>query len=339
MTLADVWFVLFVIVIAGYLILDGFDIGVGILHLPMAKTDRERRLVLNSIGPVWDGNEVWIVLGGGVLFGAFPLVYASLFSGFYLPFVLVLLVLILRTAAVEFRSKRVGPRWRRTWDWTFAATSVGLALLLGIAFGNILAGLKINSNGDIEDSLLDLFTWYPLLIGVTSVALFALHGALFLALKTEGDVHDRVREAIPRLATAFFVLATSSVLATALFQNDVEDQYFSDLWLVIFPAGALVAFAYAAYETRRRRDFWAFVASGAMIALLLSAGAAGLYPNLLPSTIDDKYSLGVNNAASASNTLTVMLIMAAIGIPMILLYTAGIYYFFRGKTELGPDSY
>jgi cytochrome d ubiquinol oxidase subunit II len=340
MSLADVWFVLFVVVIAGYLILDGFDIGVGLLHLPIARADGDRRLLLNSIGPVWDGNEVWIVLGGGVLFAAFPLVYASLFSGFYLAFMLVLLVLILRTAAVEFRSKRRNPRWRGVWDWTFALSSLGLALLLGVAFGNIVSGLDLDENGDIHDSLLDLvLNPYALLVGATAVSMFALHGALFLMMKTDAELQERVRRTLPTLFAAFFVLATLSVAGTGLFEDDVSDRYFSRLWIVVFPAAALVAFASAWRAFRLGRDFQAFVASGAMIALLLASGAAGLYPDLLISAADESNNLTVDNSASASNTLTVMLIVAIIGMPLVLLYTGGIYYFFRGKTELGPDSY
>src|SRR6185436_6301206 len=190
-SLADIWFGLFVAIVAGYLILDGFDIGVGIAHLFVAHNDEERRMVLNSIGPVWDGNEVWIVLAGGVLFAAFPLVYASLFSGFYLAFMLVLLVMILRTVAIEFRSKHESSKWRTAWDTVFSAASIGLGLLFGIAFGNVLSGVPLNQNGDIHASLMDLVSPYTLLIGVTAVAMFATHGAIFLSLKTEGELQAR----------------------------------------------------------------------------------------------------------------------------------------------------
>ena len=185
MTLADLWFLLFILIVAGYLILDGFDMGVGILHLPFARTDMERRTFLNSIGPVWDGNEVWLVLAGGVLFAVFPLVYASLFSGFYLAFMLVLLVMILRTVALEFRSKEHSPRWRSTWDTVFGLASAGLALLLGVAFGNVLSGVPLDADGNIQVSLIDLLTPFALLVGVTTVAMFAAHGAIYLVMKTE----------------------------------------------------------------------------------------------------------------------------------------------------------
>src|SRR5436190_13027061 len=183
MTLNDIWFLLFILIIAGYLILDGFDMGVGILLLPLARDDVERRTFLNSIGPVWDGNEVWLVLGGGVLFAVFPLVYASMFSGLYLAFVLVLLVMILRTVALEFRSKGTGRRWRSMWDAVFAIASVGLAFLLGLAFGNIVDGLPIDADGNIETTLIALLTPFALLVGVTTVAMFAVQGAIYLLIK------------------------------------------------------------------------------------------------------------------------------------------------------------
>lgn len=339
MTLGDIWFGLFVLIIAGYLILDGFDMGVGILHPWVAKDDEERRITLNSIGPVWDGNEVWIVLGGGVLFAAFSPVYASLFSGFYLAFILVLLVMILRTVSIEFRSKRSSGRWRQAWDLVFSLSSLGLALLLGVAFGNIIAGVDLGQDGTINESLIDLLNPFALLVGVTAVAMFALHGSLFLNLKTEGDLQARVRRAIPVLMGAFFVLVTLSVIATGIWEEEVSDRFFDDIWPGVFPAAALIAWVAVVLLMRWGMDFWAFVASAAMIGLLLVSGAVGMFPNLLISSISQDYNLTVDNSASADNTLRVCLIVAVIGIPLILTYTTGIYFFFRGKTALGPDSY
>jgi cytochrome d ubiquinol oxidase subunit II len=338
-TLADFWFVLFVLIVAGYLILDGFDMGVGILHLPLARDDAERRTFLNSIGPVWDGNEVWLVLAGGVLFAVFPLVYASLFSGFYLAFMLVLLVMILRTVAIEFRSKERSPRWRSTWDTVFWAASLGLALLLGIAFGNILSGVPIDADGNMQVSLIDLLNPFSLLVGVTAVAMFAMHGAIFLSMKTDGELLARIEASLPRLIGAFFVLNTLVVVAMVLFRQQITARYTSDIWPVIFPAAALIALIAAWSLLRRGRRFHAFVASAATIGLLIISGAIGLYPNLLISTTDPANNLTVTNAAAADNTLTVALIVAVIGIPFVLLYTAGVYYFFRGKTVVAPDSY
>jgi cytochrome d ubiquinol oxidase subunit II len=338
-TLADVWYVLFVLIVAGYLILDGFDMGVGILHLPLARDDTERRTFLNSIGPVWDGNEVWLVLAGGVLFAVFPLVYASLFSGFYLAFMLVLLVLILRTVAIEFRSKEQSPRWRSAWDTVFWAASLGLALLLGIAFGNILSGVPIDAEGNMQVSLIDLLNPFALLVGVTTVAMFAMHGAIFLTMKTEGELLARIERNLPRLIVAFFVLNTLVVVAMIMFRQHITERYTTDIWPVIFPAAALLALVAAWRFLRRGERFLAFIASAATIGLLIVSGAIGLYPNLLISTTDTANNLTVTNAAAADNTLTVALVVAVIGIPFVLTYTAGVYYFFRGKTVVAPDSY
>ena len=339
MTLADLWFLLFILIVAGYLILDGFDMGVGILHLPFARTDMERRTFLNSIGPVWDGNEVWLVLAGGVLFAVFPLVYASLFSGFYLAFMLVLLVMILRTVALEFRSKEASPRWRSTWDTVFGLASAGLALLLGVAFGNVLSGVPLDADGNIQVSLIDLLTPFALLVGVTTVAMFAAHGAIYLVMKTEGELQTRLERALPRLLGLFFVLNTLVVIAMVLYRQQITERYTNDIWPVIFPAAALLALIAAWTLVRRGEMFRAFVASSAMIALLIVSGAIGIYPNLLISTTDPAYNLTVTNAASADNTLMVCLIVALIGMPFVLLYTTGVYYIFRGKATVDSDGY
>ena len=339
MTLNDLWFVLFVLIVAGYLILDGFDMGVGILHVPLARTDRERRTFLNSIGPVWDGNEVWLVIAGGVLFAVFPLVYASIFSGFYLAFMLVLLVMILRTVAIEFRSKEKSQRWRSSWDTVFWAASLGLALLLGIAFGNVLSGVPLDADGNMQVSLIGLLNPFSLLVGATTVAMFAMHGAIYLTMKTEGELQARIERSLPRLIGAFFVLNTLVVVAMLLFRQQITARYTTNPWLVIVPAAALFALIAAWWLLRQGRTFPAFMASSATIALVLISGAIGLYPNLLISTTDPAYNLTATNAAAADNTLTVCLIVAIIGIPFILLYTAGVYYFFRGKTVVEPDGY
>jgi cytochrome d ubiquinol oxidase subunit II len=339
MWLNIVWFILFLIIVSGYMIMDGFDLGVGILHPFLAKTDTQRRISINSIGPVWDGNEVWLVLAGGVLFAAFPHVYASLFSGFYTAMMLILLVLILRTVAIEFRSKRQAPRWRGFWDIVFFGSSLGIALLLGVAFGNIMQGVPLDAQGNIRIPLLSLLNPYALLIGVTTVFMLATHGAIYLSMKTEGEQLARVKHWIPRLMIAFFVLNTAVVGLTVYLHAHIADRYLAQPLFVVFPALALAAVLLAGWMVDRAHYFVAFLLSSAMIAGLLFSAGIGVFPNLLMSTLDPAYSQTIFNAASEPNTLTVMLVMALLGMPFVLLYTAGVYYIFRGRVQLGPSSY
>jgi cytochrome d ubiquinol oxidase subunit II len=339
MWLQTTWFVLYVAVIAGYAILDGFDLGVGVLSKFVAKGDREQRIVLNSIGPVWDGNEVWLVLAGGVLFAAFPLVYASMFSGFYMAMWLVLFVLIMRTVAIEFRSKRENPSWRAMWDWMFFASSLGITLLLGVALGNVIRGVPIDAEGNMEINLAGLLNPYSLAVGVVSVAMFTLHGAVFLTLKVEDELLQRVTGLVPRLMAVFFVAMTGLIGWTLLINDPIPEKFLERPLLLVLPALALAAALLAWREILAERFMAAFLASAAMIALLMATVAGALYPVLIPSSIDPAYDLTIANSASADPTLRVMLVITIIGLPFVLLYTAGIYYFFRGRVRLEADSY
>ena len=259
MILNEIWFILFVVIVGGYLILDGFDMGVGILHLPLARTDGERRTMLNSIGPVWDGNEVWLILGGGVLFAIFPFAYASLFSGFYIAFMLVLVVLIFRAVTLEFRSQRPGSTWRAGWDVSFFASSLLLALLLGVAFGAILEGVPLFDDGEIRTNLFELLTPYSVLIGLTAVAMFTMHGAIYLMMKTEGELQARAERWLPYLMGTFVVLNTLVVIAAAWLELPFTQRYFDDIWPVIFPAAALTAMGVVWWFVRRKEYFYAFL--------------------------------------------------------------------------------
>ncbi len=339
MWLNTTWFVLYVMIIGGYVILDGFDLGVGMLAPFVAKDDREQRILLNSIGPVWDGNEVWLVLGGGALFAAFPLVYASLFSGFYLAMMLVLLVLILRTVAIEFRSKRESTAWRTTWDWFFFASSLAITVLLGVALGNVIRGVAIDAQGNMDIDLVDLLNPYSLAVGLTAVAMLCLHGGIFLTQKVEDELLARVSRLVPRLMAVFFVLMTGLIAWTLTLDRPIDDNYYDRKWIAVFPLLALLAALAAWRQIHHRRYLTAFVCSAGMIGLLLGAVAAGLYPVLLPSSTSSSYDLTIHNAASAEPTLMVMFVIALIGMPFVLLYTAGVYYFFRGKVRLDDESY
>ncbi|MFZ4519083.1 MAG: cytochrome d ubiquinol oxidase subunit II [Microthrixaceae bacterium] len=339
MWLNQVWFVLYVVILGGYVILDGFDLGVGMLSPFVAHDDHDRRVVLNSIGPVWDGNEVWLVLGGGALFAAFPIVYASLFSGFYLALMAVLLVLILRAVAIEFRSQRQSPRWRRTWDLFFTVSSTGIAFVLGVALGNVLRGVPIDAQGDLTVDFWGLFSPYALALGVAAVLMLALHGGIFLTLKLEDDLLARVEHLVPRLMVAFFVVMTVLVGWTLLLDEAFARNYRDRPWTAVFPAAAFVAVLVAWRSIRVHAHGRAFAASAAMIGLLMASVAAALYPVMLPASNDEARSLTIYNAASTSETLTVMLVIAVIGLPFVLMYTGGVYYFFRGRVRLDEDSY
>ena len=340
MWLDDLWFGLFVAIVAGYLVLDGFDLGVGMLHPFVAHSDTERRVVLNSIGPIWDGNEVWLVVAGGVLFAAFPIVYAALLSGFYWAMMLLLIGLILRAVAIEFRGKRESRAWRTTWDYVFFASSLALAVLLGVAFGNIVSGVPLNAGGQVViGSLLDLLHPFALVFGVVTVAMLAVYGAVFLVLKTEGAIQVRARRSMAPLAVAFVVLAVIAAVWMTVARYGIPQSYRDHAWLLVFPAAAVVTGLIAGVSLLRQRDVSGFFWSAAAIVLTLVSLAAGLYPNLLISTTNAKYSMTVSNASSATETLTVMLIVAVIGLPFVFLYTAGVQYLFRGKVTLTADSY
>jgi cytochrome d ubiquinol oxidase subunit II len=313
--------------------------GVGILHPFVADGDEERRVSLNSIGPIWDGNEVWLVLAGGVLFAAFPIVYASLFSGFYMAFMLVLLFLILRTVAIEFRSKREGEGWRSWWDFIFFLGSAALALLFGVAFANILGGVPLDQQGNVTiNSIFDLLHPFALWFGVLTIVLLSLHGAVYLDLKTTDDINERVHTWIPWQMGLFAVMAGITVFHM-LRNNYPSIAIYYQVWPLIFPAVALLAFIGLYLMVKRGKQFYAFVCSSILIAFSLFTVGVGLFPNLLISTTNAAYNLTIYNTASQPNTLTVMLIIALIGMPFVLLYTAGVYYIFRGKVRLEPDSY
>jgi len=339
MWLQTTWFVLYVIIVSGYVILDGFDLGVGMLSPFIAHNDHDRRILLNSIGPVWDGNEVWLVLGGGALFAAFPIVYASLFSGFYLAMMLVLLVLIMRTVAIEFRSNRPETWWRSLWDWTFTISSFGITILLGVALGNVIRGVSLDQRGNLNVSLLDLLNPYSIALGLVAVAMLCLHGSIFLTLKTEGELLITIKALIPKLLIAFFSLMTALILWTLLRDEQFTQNFKDRPWTAIFPLLAFVSIAAAWLFVRRGAYLSAFLASATMIALLIGAIACGMYPVMLRSTTNSAYDLTVQNASAAKETLAVMFVIALIGMPFVLLYTAGVYYFFRGKVELDDDSY
>ena len=336
--LNTIWFVLLTVLLAGYAILDGFDLGVGALHL-LVKKDEERRVFLNAIGPVWDGNEVWLVTGGGALFAAFPEVYATVFSGFYLPFMLLLFALIFRAVAIEFRGKHEAAAWRRTWDTSFSVASLVSSLLLGVAFGNIIWGIPLDPDMEYRGGFLALLHPYALLMGLTTVALFMMHGCIYLVLKTEGELHNKVRGWVNNTIIFFIICYAMTTMATLVYAPHMSDRFKAHPALFLAPVLTMLAIANIPRQIHRGRDFYAFLSSCAGMAGLMALFAIGVFPNLVLSRPDAQYSLTVYNAASSPKTLGIMLIIAAIGVPLVLAYTASIYYIFRGKVKLDATSY
>ncbi len=337
--LNTIWFALVGLLFTGYVILDGFDLGVGVLHLMAARTDTERRVFLNAIGPVWDGNEVWLVTGGGALFAAFPAVYATVFSGFYLAFMALLCALIFRAVAIEFRSKHPSPRWRRFWDFSFAGGSLFSSLLIGIAMGNIAWGVPIDARGEFAGRFIGLLHPYALLMGVTTVALFAMHGAIYLVLKTEGEFHARLRAWVNPLIIGFILCYAILTLATLLYVPHVTEAFRREPWFFALVIPVVLAVANIPREMNRDKAFYAFLSSsGAMLGLMAIFGL-GMYPGLVFSNPHPEHSLTVVNAASSQKTLGIMLTIALIGVPVVLAYSASIYYIFRGRVRLDRMSY
>jgi len=336
--LNSLWFALVGLLFIGYAILDGFDLGVGALHL-FTHTDEERRVMINAIGPVWDGNEVWLVTGGGALFTAFPEVYATAFSGFYVPFMLLLFALILRAVAIEFRSKRASHAWRRTWDVSFTAASLLGSLLIGVALGNIAWGIPLGPGYEYLGSFWDLLNPYALLVGVTTVALFMMHGAIYLTLKTEGAIHDKVRGWINNTIIFFIICYATTTMATLLFVPHMTDNIRNDPVLFVLPLLNMLAIANIPREIHHGHDFRAFLSSAAAMFFLLVLFGVDMYPRLILSSPLTEHSLTIWNAASSDRTLGIMGIIALIGLPLVLTYTITIYWVFRGKVRLDRSSY
>ena len=331
------WFLLVGVLLAGYAILDGFDLGAGILHLTVKK-EGHRRLVVNSIGPFWDGNEVWLITGGGALFAAFPEVYASVFSGFYTALMLLLVALILRASALEFRGKIEAPRWRSFWDVCFALGSFIAALLLGVALGNIVMGMPLTSAHEYAGGLLGLLRPFPLGMGLMVVSVFALHGGLYLLIKTEGELQEKLRRTVGALQPVYFILVLA-VLAWALTLPHMLTQYTGQPLLWVFPVLVLGSLL-GVFMAWRRAAYWpAFLASSAVILMLLTVFAAGLFPYILLDPVAVSHSLDIYNAASSQRTLGIMLVIALIGMPLVIAYTTIIYRVFRGKVQLDSASY
>ncbi len=333
------WFTIFVVLLVGYTILDGFDLGVGMLHL-FAKKDEERRLLLNSIGPVWDGNEVWLVTAGGALFAGFPPIYATMLSAFYLPVMVLLGGLIFRAAAIEFRSKRPMPMWRWSWDVLFFVASLLISFSLGMILGNLIRGLPLDTHGEFIGHGSDLFHPYAVGVGCLTVALFMMHGSLYLLLKTEGELHDQIRARSYGCIIFFSICYCLVTMATLIYMpHMVEALQQRPIFFLVAIVNLLVV-ANIPREIYFGRDVRAFVSSCINMFCLLTLYAIGTYPIVVRGLPDpEKLSLTIYNSASSPLTLQILFLFAFIGMPLVLAYTTAVYYIFRGKVRLDKHSY
>ncbi|MHC5702775.1 cytochrome d ubiquinol oxidase subunit II [Streptomyces sp. PKU-MA01144] len=323
MELHDVWFVLIAVLWTGYFFLEGFDFGVGVLTKLLARDRAEKRVLINTIGPVWDGNEVWLLSAGGATFAAFPEWYATLFSGFYLPLLLILVCLILRGVAFEYRAKRPEEHWQRNWEQAIFWTSLIPAFLWGVAFGNIVRGVKIDQEMEYVGTLGDLLNPYAILGGLVTLALFTFHGTVFTALKTVGDIRERARKLARNLGVVTAVLALGFLGWTQLEKGDG-----ASLAAAII---AVVALAAALGANQAGREGWAFALSGVTIVAAVAMLFLTLFPNVMPSSLNEAWSLTVTNASSSPYTLKIMTWCAGIATPMVLLYQGWTYWVFRKR--------
>jgi cytochrome d ubiquinol oxidase subunit II len=332
MILNVVWFILLGVLLAGYAVLDGFDLGVGILH-PLARSDEERGHFIAAIGPVWDGNEVWLITFGGALFAAFPEAYATVFSGFYVVLMAVLFALIFRAISLEFRSKVAAAGWRRLWDWGFFGASLLAAFLFGAAVGNAMVGVPLDSRGVFVGGLRDLLGPYQILVGLLAVALFSMHGAIYLYLKTDGAVQERLHDWVWHTWGTFLVLYMLTTMVTLATVPHAIRNFERFPWAMGLVVMTVLAVANVPRSIFNRRYRQAFASSALCIAGLVGLLGLAQFPNLVSAKNDPRHSLTIVNAASSQGTLKTMLIVACIGMPFVVAYTGVVYWTFRGKAR------
>lgn len=332
------WFLVVGGVFSAYAILDGFDLGAGALHLFLNK-EESRRIALIAIGPVWDGNEVWLVIGGGALFAGFPVAYATSLSAMYIPFFFLFVGLIWRAVAIEFRNKEKMIWWRRTWDVIYTFSSASIAFTLGLLLGNVVHGLSFNSDGDFTGSFSGLFNPYALITGVTALAVFMMHGAVYLSLKTQGRLFIKLTIMIRRFVIFFIITFLLQALATVIFIPYVSERFRQHPELFIIPVVTIFSIANITRLTARRKYAFAFLFSSLTIASMFALVALALYPNLLISSASSVHNITIYNGASSSQTLRTLLLIALIGAPLVFTYTAFVFWTFKGKATLSDPGY
>ena len=342
------WFILVAFMLTMYVLLDGFDLGAGAINLSVAKSDRERRLVLRSIGPVWDGNEVWIIAAGGTLFFSFPLLYAASFSGFYLPLIIVLWLLMIRGLSIELRSHIESPVWASLWDGMFFIGSSLLAVFYGVALGNVVRGVPLGVNGYFFQPLWTnlsptnpnpgILDWYTILTGLLALVTLVVHGASWVAVKTEGELNARTRRASRIGWLALVALTAITTVATFSLRPGMLSSFSERSWGLVFPALAVVGLVLVGYFGFKRRDRATFLSSGTYIAGMMASTAFAVYPNVLPA-VEPQNSLTVYNASGSAYGLAVGLVWWSIGMVLAAIYFVLIYRLFRGKVSLEDDGY
>lgn len=332
------WFLVFGAVITGYAILDGFDLGAGALHL-FLKKEQSRRIALNAIGPVWDGNEVWLVIAGGALFAGFPVAYAAIFSAFYVPFFIFLIGLIWRGVAIEFRSKEPGRLWRLTWDFVYSFACIVIAVSLGLMLGNVALGLPLNEQKEFTGSWLSFFNPFSIMVAVTTLALFMMHGAIYLAMKTENRLYTKLT-ILAKNFTVFFVISfVITTVYTLLYIPHLSDKVRSNPQLFILPLIMLLAIANIPRMLNKGKYRYAFISSAVTIASLLIMIAIEVFPYLLYATNVPGNSITISNASSSPRTMRILLLIALIGTPLVAVYTSFVFWTFKGKVKLDDMSY
>jgi cytochrome d ubiquinol oxidase subunit II len=337
------WFIAVGFMLTMYVILDGFDLGAGIIHLFAAKSENDRRLILNAIGPVWDGNEVWLLAAGGTLYFAFPKVYASSFSGFYLPLMIVLWLLMLRAIGIEFRHHIHHPMWKSFWDVTFSVASILLTIFFGAALGNVVRGVPLDADGYFFEPLWTTFTvvpeagildWFTVIMGVVAFATLTAHGGNFISMKTEGDLQRRARSFASVAWLGTLITSVLALIATSIIRPSIWDNYTTSLWGYLFPVSGLLGWLAGFFFQRKKQDTKAFIASSVFIAGMAASTAFGMFPNILPSSTETEYSLTIHNTAASAYGLGVGLVWWVIGIIIAAAYFVYLFYSFRGKVKL-----
>lgn len=333
------WYLVVGLLFSGYAILEGFDYGAGAWHLFFRK-DENRRIAINAIGPIWDANQVWLIIGGGALFAGFPVMYATMLSIMYVPFMIFLMLLVLRSSAIKFRSAEPMIWWRKTWDWVYALANILIAFLLGVVLGNILEGFPIAENFNYQGGIfLSFLSPYAIMVGFTTLSIFMTQGAIFLLLKTEGRLHERLAYLLQKGMVFFIVTFSLTSLYTLVFIPGVTDNFKSQPIFFVLPVLAFLAVANVPRLVSKQRYRIALVFSSLTMAFLLMLVAFQLYPTLLISTINPKYNVTIYNAASSQKSLGIMLTIVLIGAPLLAGYFLFLYKIFKGKVMLDESSY